>query len=151
VGALAAIIEQTIDYLNNRSQFDVRLSSFQALRHRVVDMYVAYENLSGLARQMVSQVAADSLPTVSGAADFTSELAMLKLYTATVSRQVAESAIQLHGGMGMTLELQAPRLAMSVLATSLDDGERGECLDWLVERATHPAAADEGVLAPLAA
>jgi alkylation response protein AidB-like acyl-CoA dehydrogenase len=140
VGALGAIIELTIEYLNTRSQFDVRLSSFQALRHRVVEMYVAYENLCGLVRRVASETAVgDSLGD--DGAGFTTEIAMLKLYAATVSRQVAEGAIQLHGGMGMTLELEAPRLAMSVLASSLDHGERGECLDWLVARAQADAMA----------
>ena len=49
------MIEQTIDYLNTRTQFGVQLSSFQALRHRLVDMYVAYENARGMVRRLVER------------------------------------------------------------------------------------------------
>ena len=42
VAALAALIGQTVQHLNERHQFGVALSSFQALRHRLADMYVAF-------------------------------------------------------------------------------------------------------------
>ena len=52
VGAAGAMIEQTIEYLGTRVQFGVQLATFQALRHRVVEMYVAYENASGMVRRL---------------------------------------------------------------------------------------------------
>ena len=51
VSVAGALLEQTIDYLLNRVQFGVPLASHQALRHRVAEMYVEYENLRGLVLQ----------------------------------------------------------------------------------------------------
>jgi alkylation response protein AidB-like acyl-CoA dehydrogenase len=125
VGAAAAMIELTIEYLNTRIQFGVALSSFQALRHRTVEMYVAYENTSGLVRRLVEQAeAADP-------AQCSRDVVLAKLYAAQVARMVSESAIQLHGGMGMTWEMLAARLAMLAMAGSLQYGDAAECLDWL--------------------
>jgi len=124
VGALGAIIEQTIEYLSTRTQFGVALSTFQALRHRVVEMYVAYESARGLVKDVTEDL------SVNPAAD-QRDAALTKLYLATVGRTVAESAIQMHGGMGMTVEMPAARLAMHTLMCNLQYGDRYHYLDAL--------------------
>lgn len=124
VGALGAMIEQTIEYLSTRTQFGVALSTFQALRHRVVEMYVAYESARGLVKDVTEELSASP---GSGGRD----AALTKLYLATVGRTVAESAIQLHGGMGMTVEMPAARLAMHTLMCNLQYGDRFHYLDSL--------------------
>lgn len=127
VGALGAMIEQTIEYLSTRTQFGVALSTFQALRHKVVEMYVAYESARGLVRQVTEELSFSP-----GANDsIHRNAALTKLYLTTVSRMVAESAIQLHGGMGMTVEMPAARLAMHTLMCSLQYGDRLHYLDSL--------------------
>lgn len=128
VGEAAALLEQTIEYLNTRVQFGVALSTFQALRHRVVDMYVAYENAYGMVRHLVQAHAQAPLPLA--------EVLSARLYLASVSRMVGESAIQLHGGMGMATETLAGRLAVrSISAGAFDHGGRAQCLDWLTAHA----------------
>ncbi len=127
VGALGAMIEQTIEYLATRNQFGVALSTFQALRHRTVDMYVAYEGARGLVKQITEDWSAN--PGSSNSQD--QDAALTKLYLATVGRMVAESAIQLHGGMGMTMEMPAARLAMHTLMCNLQYGDRLHYLDSL--------------------
>ena len=62
VGMAASLVTQTIDYLNTRVQFGVALSTFQALRHRLVEMYVAYENSYGLIRHLVTAHSAAPQP-----------------------------------------------------------------------------------------
>ncbi|MES2910143.1 MAG: acyl-CoA dehydrogenase family protein [Pseudomonadota bacterium] len=124
VGALGAMIEQTIEYLSTRTQFGVALSTFQALRHRVVEMYVAYESARGLVKDVTEDLSANP------AAD-QRDAALTKLYLATVGRTVAESAIQMHGGMGMTVEMPAARLAMHTLMCNLQYGDRYHYLDTL--------------------
>ncbi|MES2401259.1 MAG: acyl-CoA dehydrogenase family protein [Pseudomonadota bacterium] len=124
VGALGAMIEQTIEYLSTRTQFGVALSTFQALRHRVVEMYVAYESARGLVKDVTEGLSANP------AAD-QRDAALTKLYLATVGRTVAESAIQMHGGMGMTVEMPAARLAMHALMCNLQYGDRYHYLDSL--------------------
>ncbi|BFO53371.1 acyl-CoA dehydrogenase family protein [Acidovorax sacchari] len=121
VGALGAMIEQTIEYLTTRVQFGVALATFQALRHRVVEMYVAYENVRGMVRRQVLELEGASARDV----------ALVQLYLSVTGRQVAESAIQLHGGIGMSRELPAARLAMHALACSLQWGDRFAHLDRL--------------------
>lgn len=127
VGALGAMIEQTITYLSTRVQFGAALSTFQALRHRTVDMYVAYEGARGLVKQVTETMSSD--PTT--AHDHHRDAALTKLYLATVGRMVAESTIQLHGGMGMTVEMPASRLAIHTLMCNLQHGDRLHFLDRL--------------------
>lgn len=127
VGALGAMIEQTIEYLSTRTQFGVALSTFQALRHKTVEMYVAYENARGLVKDVTEERSAN--PSATGNAS--RDAALTKLYLATVGRMVSEAAIQLHGGMGMTVEMPAARLAMHTLMCNLQYGDRFHYLDAL--------------------
>ncbi|MES2281572.1 MAG: acyl-CoA dehydrogenase family protein [Pseudomonadota bacterium] len=124
VGALGAMIEQTIEYLSTRTQFGVALSTFQALRHRTVEMYVAYESARGLVKDVTEHLSDNPHADQRDAA-------LTKLYLATVGRTVAEAAIQLHGGMGMTVEMPAARLAMHTLMCNLQYGDRFHYLDSL--------------------
>ncbi|MFS2203899.1 acyl-CoA dehydrogenase family protein [Variovorax sp. Varisp36] len=129
VGAIGAMIEQTIEYLGTREQFGVALATFQALRHKVVEMYVAYENVRGMVRQQV--LVLDGMGSALPGREVRRELALVKLYLAFTGRQVAETAIQLHGGIGMSRELPAARLAMHALACSQRWGDRFSQLDRL--------------------
>lgn len=133
VGACASMVEQTVEYLNTRIQFGTALSTFQALRHRTVEMYVAYENTMGLIRRLVQQAESGLLDA--------SDVALARLYAIDVGRQVSEGAIQLHGGMGMTWEMPVARLAMQTLQQSLQFGDRSQCLDWLSARVVTQTAA----------
>jgi alkylation response protein AidB-like acyl-CoA dehydrogenase len=125
VGAAAAMIELTIEYLNTRQQFGVALSSFQALRHRTVEMYVAYENARGLVLNQIEHIDAHGL------SEDPYKMTLIKLYVAGLARLVSESSIQLHGGMGMSWETLVARLAMQATSGSLQYGGPSECLDWL--------------------
>lgn len=129
VGAIGAMIEQTIEYLSTREQFGVALATFQALRHKVVEMYVAYENVRGMVRQQVCVL--DEVAPALPQRELRRELSLVKLYLAVTGRQVAETAIQLHGGIGMSRELPAARLAMHALACTLRWGDRFSQLDRL--------------------
>lgn len=127
VGAAGAMIEQTIEYLVTRVQFGVQLATFQALRHRVVEMYVTYENASGLVRRLVERATRERLGDAR-------DIALVKLYVGNASRMWSEVGIQLHGGMGMTWETLVARLAMHSLMGSMQFGDQGQCLDWLTAR-----------------
>jgi alkylation response protein AidB-like acyl-CoA dehydrogenase len=116
VAALGALIEETITYLSGRKQFGVSLSSFQVLRHHVVDMYVTYENLYALASHSLRQ--ADASTQLPWAA-----VALLKVHLARFGRVAAETAIQCHGGMGLTEELLAARLAKRIVTAGFEYGD----------------------------
>ncbi len=132
VGGAAGLVTLTIDYLNTRVQFGVALSTFQALRHQLVEMYVAYENSYGMTRHLVAAHAAAPQPL--------KDVLTAKLYMNKVSRKVGETAIQLHGGMGMTTETQASRLAVRAITGAFDYGDSAQCLDWLTARTLAEAA-----------
>lgn len=117
VSAAGALLEQTIDYLLNRVQFGVPLATHQALRHRVAEMYVEYENLRGLVTHALRSTAAS-------AADGWRDIAFAKLRLGEVGRFIAQSAIQCHGGMGMTEGLQAIRLARRIMMAEFEYGDR---------------------------
>lgn len=117
VSAAGALLEQTIDYLLNRVQFGVPLASHQALRHRVAEMYVEYENLRGLVAQALRSASQDS-------PDAWRDIAFAKLRLGEAGRFIAQSTIQCHGGMGMTEGLQAIRLARRIMMAEFEYGDR---------------------------
>ena len=98
VGAMAAMHELTVDYLKTRKQFGVTIGSFQALQHRAADMLVALEQARSMA--LLATVMADEKdvrerrPAISAA----------KVQIGRSGRLVGQQAIQLHGGIGMTME-----------------------------------------------
>lgn len=124
VAGAATVIEDSVRYLNERHQFGVALSSFQVLRHYVADMYVAYQNAHAVTAAAIraAVVAPDRLPW--------RDIALAKLRAGEVARFVAETAIQLHGGMGMTEENRATRIGKRLMMADLEWGDRA----WQAER-----------------
>lgn len=103
LGAATALFDATVIHLNTRQQFGVPLASFQALNHRVVDLFAQIETL----RSLVEYAAwvADARP------DALQDFALMaKGYGARTSWETGSEAIQLHGAMGYTWEqgLQIP-------------------------------------------
>ncbi|MGK8775596.1 acyl-CoA dehydrogenase family protein [Burkholderia cenocepacia] len=129
VGAVGAQVEQTIQYLNDRVQFGKPLAVHQALRHNVVDCYVAYEGIKGQVARLIEgfegsdDCAIDRL------------VILTKMFCAGVAREVGHAVIQMHGGMGMTVEMPATQLCMQSRTAAERFGNRSQCLDWLVAQA----------------
>ncbi len=98
-GAMWAVFEQSLDYAKTRSQFGQTLGSFQALQHRLVDLYMMCQ----LAQSMVLEA------TLSAAAGEPGPLAKAasaaKAQVGEFARTVGQEGVQLHGGIGMTMEL----------------------------------------------
>lgn len=115
VGAMGRLVELTIEYLSTRKQFGVELSTFQVLRHQVADMYVAYENFRALTQSAIDAIDGDTLPAAR-------LVSLVKLSLGRSGRRLAETAIQAHGGMGMTEELPAARLARRLVAAEFEYG-----------------------------
>jgi alkylation response protein AidB-like acyl-CoA dehydrogenase len=99
-GAMERLIEITADYLRTRQQFGQPLGRFQALQHRMADMLIQKE----LALSM-AYVAAQALDE-GDPAQRTRMLSAAKVIVAKAGRLVGQQAVQLHGGMGMTDELE---------------------------------------------
>ena len=98
VGVMTAMHETTLDYLKTRKQFGRAIGEFQALQHRAVDMLVALEQARSMA--LFATVMADS----EDAAARGRAMAAAKAQIGRSGRQIGQEAIQLHGGIGMTME-----------------------------------------------
>lgn len=98
MGAMEALYGQTRDFLATRKQFGAPLISFQVLQHRLVDMFTLYQETISLvyaATLMLDEDGAAAKRTVSA----------MKSHIGKAGRRVAQEAVQMHGGMGMTDEL----------------------------------------------
>jgi alkylation response protein AidB-like acyl-CoA dehydrogenase len=99
VGALQASLDATIEYTKTRNQFGQPIGKFQALQHRMADMYVHVEQARSMsylaAMRCQDPDAAARARAVSGA----------KALIGQACRFVGQQSVQLHGGMGMTDEL----------------------------------------------
>jgi len=101
VGVMKSANEATLEYLKTRKQFGVPIGTFQALQHRMVDMYVTGEQ----ARSMAC-LAASKADAAVDADDRRRAISAAKIKIADACRQISQEAIQLHGGMGMSEELK---------------------------------------------
>jgi alkylation response protein AidB-like acyl-CoA dehydrogenase len=97
VGVMDVTLAMTVEYMNTRKQFGVVISSFQALRHRVADMKMQLE----LARSMSYYAA---LKMEAPAPERRACMARAKYQLGQSMRFVGQSAVQLHGGIGVTDE-----------------------------------------------
>lgn len=98
LGAMETLNAQTLEYCKTREQFGVAIGSFQALQHRLVDMFGACENTKSLLYRAVCAAKSED-------EDARRSLLALKVMTGRAGRLIGGEAIQLHGGMGMTDEL----------------------------------------------
>ena len=101
VGAMEALHELTIDYLKQRKQFGVTIGSFQALQHRAADMLVALEQARSMA-MYAAMMAENPDPAVRRPA-----IAAAKALVNRSAELIGKEAIQLHGGIAMTMEYKA--------------------------------------------
>jgi alkylation response protein AidB-like acyl-CoA dehydrogenase len=135
VGALRYANDATLEYAKTRRQFGVPIGSFQALQHRLVDMFIACEQAASIALLACATVDAedDALRrkrTVSAA----------KLRVSEACRHVSQEAVQLHGGMGMSDEMKVSHTFRRLTAIAQEFGD----VDHHLERF---AACDDALLA----
>ncbi|WP_325434824.1 acyl-CoA dehydrogenase [Pseudomonas nitroreducens] len=110
LGSLQEACTLTLDYLKTRKQFGIPIGKFQVLQHRMVDMRSELEQATSMA--ILAACVADQPDS----AERSRTLAAAKFIVTRAARYVAEQAIQLHGGIGMTWEYvlahHAKRLVM---------------------------------------
>jgi alkylation response protein AidB-like acyl-CoA dehydrogenase len=97
-GILRTMHDKTVEYSKNRVQFGVPIGSFQALQHRMVDMLMVCE-------QCRSLLLWTAMVAASGDGDAARAISALKYQIGSSGRLVAQEAVQIHGGMGVTWEL----------------------------------------------
>lgn len=98
VGVMGTIFRKTLEYTRVRKQFGVPIASFQALQHRMAEMFMEYEQARSITFMAAMQLDAhqDHAPAAVSAA---------KSRVGRAARLVGEESVQLHGGIGVTEEL----------------------------------------------
>ncbi len=139
LGAMDSALSLTSEYLRTRKQFGVPLRTFQALTFRAADMYVSLELARSIALWATLVLLDGGDPR--DAADAGSRA---KLQSGKAGRHIGKEAIQLHGGIGMTMEYAVGHFTMRLTA-----------IDHLLGDVRHHTAAlaarvgEHGVLEPL--
>jgi pimeloyl-CoA dehydrogenase small subunit len=101
IGAMAAVHDMTVEYVKTRKQFGVPIGTFQVLQHRAAEMLIALEQARSMAFY-ATMMADEPDPTERHRA-----IAAAKVQIGRSGRFVGQQAIQLHGGIGMTMEYKA--------------------------------------------
>ncbi len=97
VGAMGALFERTKEYANTRKQFGKSIIGFQAIAHKLADMKIAYVKLRSCLTYTTALVEAGRATS--------RDISILKAQVGKLGHFIGESAIQIHGGVGMTDEL----------------------------------------------
>ncbi|TFF21949.1 pimeloyl-CoA dehydrogenase small subunit [Jiella endophytica] len=100
VGSMERMVELTTAYIKERKQFGVPIAAFQALQHRAAEMYIALEQ----ARSMMFFAAMNA--GEDDAAARRAAISAAKVQIGRSGRFVGQSAVQLHGGVGVTMEYE---------------------------------------------
>jgi pimeloyl-CoA dehydrogenase small subunit len=98
VGVMDESLKTTVEYLKTRTQFGVPIGSFQTLQHRAADMFVAVEQARSMS--MFATMAFD----IEDARERATAVAAAKVQIGKSLKFVGQQSIQLHGGIGMTME-----------------------------------------------
>ncbi len=98
VGVMQAMHDMTVDYMKTRKQFGRAIGENQALQHRAVDMYVSLEQ----ARSM--SLYATMMASETDAAERRRAMHAAKVQIGRSGKHIGQEAIQLHGGIGVTME-----------------------------------------------
>ncbi|MGW3497494.1 acyl-CoA dehydrogenase family protein [Streptomyces sp. NPDC001020] len=128
LGVAEWCLTQTVRHLKERRQFNRPLGGFQALKHRLAELWLEVAGLRAAARN-----AADALAT--GSEDMDIAVAVAQAYAAPVAVHAAEEAVQLHGGVGMTWEHPVHLYLKRAKADSIAYGTAGSHRATLAELA----------------
>jgi alkylation response protein AidB-like acyl-CoA dehydrogenase len=122
VGAMDALFAATLEYLKTRQQFGVPIGKFQALQHRMADMYIHLEQARSMALLAAVRLR-DRDPVHRGRQR--QAVSAAKYRVGQAARFVGQQAVQLHGGMGVTDELPAAHYfkRLSTIELTLGDSD----------------------------
>lgn len=118
LGAMEALFDATLDYLKTRQQFGVPIGKFQALQHRMADMYIHLEQARSMALLAAVKLDGDD------AVERRRVVSAAKYRVGHAARFIGQQAVQLHGGMGVTDELAAAHYFKRLSMIELTLGDR---------------------------
>jgi alkylation response protein AidB-like acyl-CoA dehydrogenase len=129
VGIMRTMHEKTVEYSKNRVQFGVPIGSFQALQHRMVESLMACEQSQSLLMWSV-------MINTAGSDEKQQAISAMKYQIGTAGINVAREAVQIHGGMGVTWELDISHYFKRMTAIDLLFGNADYHLDRYVQLST---------------
>ncbi|GAA0997826.1 acyl-CoA dehydrogenase family protein [Acrocarpospora macrocephala] len=130
VGVADSCLQLTVDYLRQRRQFGRVVAGFQAVKHRLADLWAQVESARAVARYAAAAAGDPDLPVAASLAQaYCSEVAVL----------AAEECVQLHGGIGMTWEYPAHLYLKRAKADQLALGNAAAHLTHLAELVNLPS------------
>ena len=97
LGAMEVAKDLTVEYMHTRKQFGVPIGKFQALQHRMADVLIELEQMRSAVINVAARLNDDRITRERN-------VSSAKYLAGRIGRQVAEEAVQIHGGMGMTWE-----------------------------------------------
>jgi len=119
-GAIQSALHATIEYSRNRKQFGQPIGRFQALQHRMADMLIHAEQARSMCYLAASHCSDDN------PAERRRVVSSAKVLIGQAARKIGQEAVQLHGGMGMTDELNVSHYFKRLLAFELRGGTTDE-------------------------
>ena len=134
VGLAQWCLDTTVAYLKERKQFGRAVGSFQAVKHRLADLYTGVESAAAAARYAAATLAAADPDTPVAAR-------VAQSFCADVAVTAAEESIQLHAGIGMTWEFPAHLYLKRAKADQIALGTPGRHRARLAELVDLPALA----------
>ncbi|MDH2341925.1 acyl-CoA dehydrogenase family protein [Bradyrhizobium sp. SSUT77] len=116
VGAMAELNSATLEYSKARKQFGVTIGSFQVLQHRMVDMFIAHQEALSLMQHL-------NLSLGAGESGISRLASGAKSKVGYAGKFIADQAVQLHGGMGMTDELNVGHYFKRISSINIQFGD----------------------------
>ena len=116
LGLMGQLNAKTLEYSKTREQFGVAIGSFQALQHRMVDTFMAYEQAKSMLYRAVCALESED-------PDARRTIHAMKVMIDKCARHIFEEAIQIHGGMGLTEELDIGHYARRLMMINATRGD----------------------------
>ena len=120
VGIMEKLNQTTLEYTKTRKQFGVTISSFQALQHRMVDTFMSQEQVKSLLVGTLCELSDESTSSQYAAKLING----LRTLVAKNGKHIGDEAIQLHGGMGLTDELDVGHYVKRLMIINLVFGNK---------------------------
>ncbi len=126
IGVVEKLLNTTVEYCKVREQFDQPISRFQVLQHRMAEMFMECE-------QLRSMVYFGAMTVPEGGANASRAASLLKVKMGSAGRLVGQLAVQLHGGMGVTEELDVGHYFKRITMMNTLLGSHDEHLQRLID------------------
>ncbi|MAF76159.1 MAG: pimeloyl-CoA dehydrogenase small subunit [Idiomarinaceae bacterium] len=127
VGLMEKMLSATVEYTRVRKQFDMPIARFQVLQHKMVDMFMEVEQARSMLYYGAISLSADN------GVDAAKAASMVKAKIGSASRIVGQTAVQLHGGMGVTEELDVGHMFKRLTMINTLFGSHDAHMDALIK------------------